>query len=211
MTQEIIYNRDYFNGKNSFFWKFGYGKFSQFYFNGLFKPLDKYIREVKIGKVLDAGCAYGLMLKKFPLSWQKFGLDISDYAIGVAKKKVPEALFFSRSIDGDLPFEENFFDLVLLNDVLEHLKNPEIALRNIYKILKRGGILYITTPNLNFVRKILLSRIDKAEHHISMFSHSRLKALIVFLGFSIEEQYTSFYSFCFKSNIGMESVLVCKK
>lgn len=210
-----IYNQDYFSGKNSFFWKLGYGRFSAFYFRGLFKPVLKYIGVAKEGKVLDIGCAYGFLLDKFPDSWQKFGIDISEYAIGKARRRLPSANFLVADAQDSLPFEENFFDIVLFNDTLEHLEKPEVALKNVYTVLKRGGILYITTPNLNYIRRILLRDADKKEHHISIFSHLKLRTLLVSSGFSIEEEHTSFYSlFCilrFKSNMGMESVFICKK
>ncbi len=209
--ENVIYDKDYFTGKGSFFWKLGYGKFARLYFNGLFLPIAKYIKGKKEGRVLDVGCAYGYLLERFPNSWQKFGIDISGYAIEKAKKKLPAANFFVKDAQENLPFEEGFFDVILLIDVLEHLQAPELALKNIYKVLKGGGILYIATPNLNRLRRILLSYGDRKEHHISMFSHLELNGLLISLGFQIEENYTSFYSLKFKSKLGTESVFICRK
>ena len=214
MDYKKIYDKDYFSGKTSFFWKFGYGRFASFYFNNTFKPIFRYTKKLKTGKVLDIGCAYGFMLQRFPASFKKFGIDVSEYAINVAKKRLPLAIFKAINIEGKLPFREDFFDVILFNDVLEHLKNPKIALENIRKILKSGGILYITTPNLNLVRKNIYKYADEKEHHISLFSHRDLMKLLENQGFKIAEHWTflNFFVYAkFKSNIGTESGFICKK
>ncbi len=209
-----IYDRDYFNGKNSFFWKLGYGNFSKVYFDNTFRPIMKYIHTIKNGKILDAGCAYGLMLEKFSSSFDKFGIDVSQYAIDIARNRLPEANFKTGNIEEGLPYEENFFDMVLANDLLEHLEYPLTALKNIYRILKKGGILYITTPNLNSARKTILKHADEKEHHISLFPHSDLMDNLCKIGFKIEEHWTFvnlFIYFRSKSNMGTESGFICRK
>ena len=153
MDYKKVYTKDYFSGKTSFFWRLGYGKFAGFYFNNMFKPVAEHIKKIKTGKVLDVGCAYGFMLQKFPDSFQKFGTDVSEYAIDEAKKRLPSAVYNVGSAENKLPFKENFFDMILFNDVIEHLENPKVALENISRVLKKGGVLYITTPNLNILRK----------------------------------------------------------
>lgn len=214
MDYKKVYTEDYFSGKTSFFWKFGYGKLGNFYFNNMFKPISKHPKKIKAGRVLDVGCAYGFMLQRFPDSFQKFGVDVSEYAISVAKKRLPLATFKIKGAEEKLPFKKNFFDIILLNDVLEHLENPEVALKNIRKILKKGGILYITTPNLNDIRKNIFKYADKKEHHISLFSHSDLISLLKNRSFKIIERWT-FINFLvylrFKSNIGTESGFICRK
>ena len=214
MDYKKVYTKDYFSGKNSFFWKLGYGNFARIYFNNLFNPIDKYIKKVEEGKVLDVGCAYGFVLQRFPASFQKFGIDVSEYAINVAKKRLPSAVFMVGNVENKLPFKEDFFDIVILNDVLEHLGNPKAALENIHKVLKKDGVLYITTPNLNVVRKNIFSYADKKEHHISLLAHSDLIKLLKNLRFKIVEHWTFlnfFVYFRFKSNMGTESGFICKK
>lgn len=214
MNYEEIYNEDYFSGKNSFFHKLGYGRFLGFYFNYLFSPISKYVGEIKAGNVLDVGCAYGFMLQKFSDSFQKFGVDVSEYAINEARKRLPTSEFEVGNIEDELPFKKEFFDIVLMNDVVEHLENPKAALENIWKTLKKGGILYITTPNLNPIRRIMFGYADKKEHHISLFHHLNLIKLVKDLRFKIVENWTypsGFIHLRVKSSIGTESVIICKK
>ncbi len=165
------------------------------------------------GRVLNVGCAYGFTLERFPDSFEKFGIDVSAHAINVAKRRLPDANFKIGGAEDKFPYKDNYFDVVLANDLLEHLENPKTALESIHKVLKIGGVLYITTPNLNAVRRKIFSYADKKEHHISMFTHKELMNLLNSLGFKIEDHWTSvaFVDFKFSSGRGIESTFICRK
>ncbi len=215
MNYKEIYNEDYFCGKTSFFYKFGYGKALTDYFKEIYKPIAKYAQKNGQGRVLDVGCAYGFMLEKFPDSYEKFGIDISEYAISIAMKKIFNATFKIAGAEDGLLFGENFFDIVIMNDILEHLEKPELALKNVFNALKKGGILYITTPNFNIIRKKVFSYADRKEHHISLFSHYDLEMLLKKTGFETIDHWT-FWNIAvgllrFNSNKGSESAFICKK
>ena len=216
MDYKKVYTQNYFSGKDSFFYSLGYGRFQKFYFKNLFKPLKPYLQHIKQARVLDVGCAYGFMLQKFPDTFEKFGLDISDHAINQAKNRLPQATLKVGGAEDKLPFPENFFDVVICNDVIEHLENPRIALENINKVLKKEGILYLNTPNFNWLRKKLFASADKKEHHISLLPHKTLFDLLTQVGFDIINHwtYTSitlFFFTKFHSNLGHESAFICKK
>ncbi|MCS6955674.1 MAG: class I SAM-dependent methyltransferase [Candidatus Calescibacterium sp.] len=54
-----------------------------------------------------------------------------------------------------MPFEEGTFDVIMFNEVFEHLRiNPIATLKEINRVLKPGGILYLTTPNMYMIRNI---------------------------------------------------------
>lgn len=216
MNYRKVYTKNYFNGKNSFFYSLGYGRFQRLYFKNIFRSINPYLQGIKQGKVLDVGCAYGFVLKKFPDSFEKFGLDISEHAIAETRKRLPEAILKVGGAEDKLPFTENFFDIVICNDVIEHLENPRAALENIKRVLKTGGVLYITTPNLNWLRKKLFAYADKKEHHISLFQHKTLFNLLNEVGFDIVDHwtYTTITYFFFAklhSNLGHESAFICRK
>jgi SAM-dependent methyltransferase len=216
MNYKEIYNEDYFKGKNSLFYKLGYEKFSKFPFDNLFKPINPYVQKIKAGKVLDVGCAYGLMLKRFPNSFEKYGTDISEYAINEAKKRLPRGTFSVSNAEERLPFQDDFFDIAVCNNVSEHLENPSLALKNIFQVLKNDGLLYVTTPNLNIFRKKVYPFLDKREHHISLLHRKDMRDLLEKIGFKIVEDWTSFnfthfFFIKFNSNIGTESSFICQK
>lgn len=99
------------------------------------------------GKVLDVGCGAGetlLLLKK--LGWNVYGLDIDKNALDAARKNGISNVAHGTYKDID-DFPDNYFDAIRLYHVIEHLDNPELALKIIYKKLKKNGELTIGTPN----------------------------------------------------------------
>ena len=216
MDYKAVYTENYFNGKDSFFYRLGYGRFSRPYFDNLFSPLKPYLRTIKKGKILDIGCAYGFMLQRFPDSFEKFGMDVSNHAIREASKRLPHAILKVGEAEREFPFQKDFFDVVICNDVLEHLEDPVKALEHIYKVLKKGGILYINTPNANWIRNMLFRYADIREHHISLFGHRALLDALANAGFAVQDHWTCvniapFFSLTFRSNLGTESAFICRK
>ncbi len=212
-----VYSKDYFSGKKSFFWKGGYGGYgilSQLYFNNLFAPIKPYLITKYTATVLDIGCAYGFMLERFPKNYRKFGVDVSKHAIAIAQKRLPAGVFKTAGVEKKTPFNKDYFDLVICNDVLEHLESPAKALGHIFTSLKKNGIFYLTTPNYNWVRKVFFAYPDKTEHHISLLPHQELADLLTQTGFKMIDHWT-FTHLLPKTKLplafGIESAFIVKK
>lgn len=113
-----------------------------------FKSLSEYFREGD--QVLDLGCGNG---RFYDLICQQgktakyFGVDNSARLIDLAKQKYPQGQFILNN-GLELPFGENFFDKVLCIAVLHHLPGYELRrefLRQARRVLKKGGLLILTT------------------------------------------------------------------
>ncbi len=74
------------------------------------------------------------------------GVDISEKAINEAKKVLDNALILDVQED-NLPFPENYFDIIILTETLEHLFLPEKAIEQSKRVLKNDGFIIVTTPN----------------------------------------------------------------
>ncbi len=111
-----------------------------FYFarKGLFEniiPLAKYIK----GKTLDVGCGQK-PYEKFFNSTQYIGLEIDT----VKNRQNKKADFF---YDGfTFPFQDKEFDNIIINQVFEHVFNPDDFLKEVNRVLKPGGVLLMTVP-----------------------------------------------------------------
>ncbi|MEO0293841.1 MAG: class I SAM-dependent methyltransferase [candidate division WOR-3 bacterium] len=105
------------------------------------KLIKEYLKREK-GLIIDIGCGEGRYLKE-----NIIGADISIEKLKKAKKKRNLSLLINLDIEGELCFRDNSFDFVLFSEVLEHLRFPEKALKNIFNILKPSGKLLLTVPH----------------------------------------------------------------
>lgn len=117
------------------------------YHSSRYKFAGKFVKN-KI--VLDAGSGSGFGSKKLLKAGAKkvYGIDISPDSIKYCQNKYQDKrLIFKRQSLANLDFPDNFFDLVVAFEVIEHIDKHEKALDEIFRVLKPGGILFISTPN----------------------------------------------------------------
>lgn len=102
-------------------------------------------RFVSSGTLLDAGAAYGFFLKTASPHFRGKGIDVSPYAALTARSQVGVAVEA-----GDIehtPFQDMEFDVIVMWDIIEHLLTPVGALREMNRVLKPGGYLFISTDD----------------------------------------------------------------
>ena len=97
-----------------------------------FKPryirLIRYLRkQIKTGRLLEVGCGVGYFLAQAEKYFETYGIDISPIAIQYAKKNTTKSILTVGSAT-NLPFKNDFFNIVVALDVLEHIHNPLSAL-----------------------------------------------------------------------------------
>lgn len=96
-------------------------------------------------KILEIGCGMGDMIG--PLKFKhKVGTDISKEAVKKAKMLFPDCNFVFGDANKRLEFNNGEFDGIILADVLEHIENDSTFLREVSRIVKKGGIVLIITP-----------------------------------------------------------------
>jgi len=104
-------------------------------------------------RVLDCGCGEGFYLKIISeLSrCQLCGFDCDEEVLSRARQELDS--FRVQLIQGDiykLPFHDGEFDKIIFSEVLEHLPDDVKALSEVKRVLKPGGVLFITVPNSNY-------------------------------------------------------------
>lgn len=101
-------------------------------------------REYSSEKLLDMGCGLGLFLKLWdPKKWELYGIDISNKAVGYAKSK---GLNVKGGSLEKTDFSDNYFDVITMFYVLEHLPHPLEVLKEARRILRNDGLLVIRVP-----------------------------------------------------------------
>jgi len=140
------------------------------------------------GRILDVGCGNGVhlwFLKK--LGWETHGLDISPQACQIAQS-LGINVFCGELPQANFPFQ--YFDIIRMNHVLEHLHSPDMYLKEIRRILKVDGICLIRVPNIRSLKYLIFKRywfgLD-VPRHLYSFSPTTLKAFFDKSGFQMKE------------------------
>jgi len=153
-------------------------------------------QHVSTGNILDIGAGIGSTLHlvdspEFNLYATEFDQDAIDFINIEFKNKV-------NTFKGDLvkaAYPSEFFDYIIFNHVIEHTLDPDAYLKEIFRILKKGGILYIGTPDINaniykVYRFLMFSSgripdiVDGIEHTF-LFSKSTLINIVTKNGFKV--------------------------
>lgn len=96
------------------------------------------------GKLLDIGSGLGTFLNICQKrGWQAYGEDVSEYAASYVQEKLGLKVYEGKLSDLELP--NNCFDIITLWDVIEHSENPSVLLKEIYRILKKDGLVVAQT------------------------------------------------------------------
>lgn len=145
----------------------------------------RYLPKNKNAKILDIGCGMGQFLwylkKK---NYQNFlGVDISKECVDFCSRKVTKKVRLINDLKKFLANNKNAFDLIIMNDVLEHFPKKEIIpiLEKVYTALKKDGVLFIKTPNAASLTAITL-RYQDFTHEIA-FTEDSLRQILKIAGF----------------------------
>ncbi len=140
----------------------------------------------KVMKILDVGCGDGHFLSKA----QKFnhicyGTEFTDAVIEQLKKKEIRAFHDLEEIIADKN-EAGSFDIIRINHVLEHVKDPGVILKQTHKLLAEDGELIIGCPNFNTAAKIFKEFFwMHLPYHRQHFSIKSLACLLKYNGFDL--------------------------
>ncbi|MCF7799633.1 class I SAM-dependent methyltransferase [Candidatus Babeliales bacterium] len=126
----------------------------------------------KNSKILDIGSGTGQDLQIINKFGNAYVVDIEQKSLDmipidlVSEKKLSDAC--------NLDYPDNYFDIVVTFDVLEHIKNDKKAVQEIYRVLKPNGKFIFTVPAFNF----LYSNHDKNLGHFRRYNKQKLKMLL---------------------------------
>jgi 2-polyprenyl-3-methyl-5-hydroxy-6-metoxy-1,4-benzoquinol methylase len=108
--------------------------------------LDKLTPHVPVGRLLDIGCGYGLLLDEARLrGYDVLGVDLSSDSVRHARDAL--GLPVLEGTAGELGLEAGTFDAIVMSDVIEHFDDPLRMLQLCQELLAPGGALVIATPD----------------------------------------------------------------
>jgi SAM-dependent methyltransferase len=123
------------------------------------KPFSKYpsklikelVKRFKLNldsSILELGCGRGEFLNEFTnLGMKGFGVDISGYARDFCKNAEIKVSDITKE---QLPYPDNYFDIVYSKSFIEHFYYPEVAFKEAYRVLKPSGVFVNLTPEWKY-------------------------------------------------------------
>lgn len=147
--------------------------------------LDRVIRRhvAEGGTVLDVGCGVGDNLKHVMHGNVRFaGLEYAQRSLERAKKVLPSDMDLRLGSATDIPFPLGFADLVMCIEVLEHIPNEQLALSEIFRVLKPDGHLVLSVPYRRWFPSYYACM-----GHIRHYTRSGLEKRLNDSGFSVIE------------------------
>lgn len=156
---------------------------SEFYYDRLLKRIETY---VETGRLLDLGCSNGSFVRAaMNRGWDAMGLELESDSVTMAKSMgVPVV----RGVLHSQSFADGHFGAVTLWNLFEHLPDPNAVLREIYRILRPGGICAMCVPNIRSIGWYLLGaewHAVEPQIHLNLFSVRTLSRLVRANGFKI--------------------------
>ncbi|HYP47109.1 MAG TPA: class I SAM-dependent methyltransferase, partial [Thermoleophilaceae bacterium] len=139
---------------------------------------------------LDLGCGDGSL--SLALEARELTLvDVSEVALARARERVPSARAVLAVPDEPLPLPDNAFDLVLCAETLEHVRDVQLLLSELRRVLRPGGTLALTTPAHSRLTGLALlaggfeRRFEPLSPHLRFLTRRSLRQLLGEMGFEL--------------------------
>lgn len=143
-------------------------------------------------RILDIGCATGMLLDYLKKSgqWETEGVEVCEAAVRYGRENRSLSIFHGTLEEASC--ESASFEVVHASHVIEHVTDPSSFLREIYRILKPGGHLIITTPNIDGLQSKIFGAGWRSAiaDHMYLFSKKTLAKFLLHSGFTIEKRKT---------------------
>lgn len=182
-AEAILYNEGYYTGTANYTYydERNVEQYAKHVWNARLKTIRKY---VKTGNFLDIGCSFGGFLKTASKFYTVYGIEPSPYSSKYAQQRFGNDAIHIGTLY-DHPFEHNFFSVISMIEVLEHIRNPYEALSECYRLCTDNGLLVIQTANMDGLQ----AKINNDHYlyflpgHFSYFTKQNLTSTLKKIGF----------------------------
>jgi SAM-dependent methyltransferase len=140
----------------------------------------------KTGYIMDIGCGFGGFLKAVAeQGWEHpEGIEIAPQALFYTSRFFP----VTRDIADQAPHKKGLFDVVRLNNVIEHLADPKKLVREVHQLLRLKGLFVVSTPNFDSISVAVCGskwQYIGGDNHVYLFTPKTLGNLLEDVGFRI--------------------------
>jgi 2-polyprenyl-3-methyl-5-hydroxy-6-metoxy-1,4-benzoquinol methylase len=129
-------------------------------------------------RVLDLGCGNGVLAGKLSRrGYTVTGVEHSQSGIDEARLMNPDVEFVQASVyDDPAALGLGSYDLVVSEEVIEHLYYPDALITFADKVLTPNGRLIVTTPYYGYLRNLVIALFNRWDHHLTpLWTHGHIK------------------------------------
>ena len=152
MTHNNAFNEDYFSTNT--YENTGFAKYSMYWWSNRFYAILARRYGQHSSRLLEIGSGMGHLIGDLEADFETVALDVNHWALTQSRNVAPQTDLNVGSAER-LPFADGSFGVVIIKHVVEHLRDPELAISELGRILSPGGILLLATPNLDSLLKPL--------------------------------------------------------
>lgn len=140
------------------------------------RRLQRVLRYQSPGRSLDIGCGTGILVEEASkLGYESHGIDVSGHGLSSRLRAMGDR--FKLGTLDEVGYPEDYFDLITMCDVIEHIYDPRAFVKSLTRVVKTGGIVALATPNYDaMLRKILGNRnvSFKIPEHVTYYTTKTL-------------------------------------
>jgi SAM-dependent methyltransferase len=163
---------------------------------------------LKTGNILEIGGGTGSMgVVAMENGWDYYAIEPSKHFYEFQKANNPDNMNIFNCFPLEAPLEDNYFDLIVLDNVLEHVSNVKEVIKYCYEKLKQNGYLYIEVPNEKYFKpkSFLLDKLRGFKKpptfpgHINLFIKSSMKKLLQDFNFTYVK--VTYKQLCYENDL----------
>lgn len=175
------------------------------YRDGVPSPTHRYLLPVlekllvegnfPVRRAIDVGCGNGWTANFIEQrGFEVIGIELSQEGLAFARSNYPNVQFFEGNGYDDLAAMYGQFNVVVCFEVIEHLYDPHLFVRNLYGLTSTDGFCVVSTPYHGYWKNLAISFFDgwdrhhmplRTGEHIKFFSESTLRRLLTEAGFQV--------------------------
>ncbi len=152
MTQPNAFDKNYFSTNT--YENTSFAKYSMYWWSNRFYAILARRYGKRGSRLLEIGSGMGHLIGSLEADFETVALEVNHWALFQSKDVAPQTDLHVGSAES-LPFADASFGAVVIKHVVEHLRDPELAISELGRVLAPGGILLLATPNLDSLLKPL--------------------------------------------------------
>jgi 2-polyprenyl-3-methyl-5-hydroxy-6-metoxy-1,4-benzoquinol methylase len=129
-----------------------FAKYSMYWWSNRFNAILARRYGQHGARLLEVGSGMGHLVAQLEDTFETYGMDVNHWAVNKSKEVVQKTQLHNASAQ-ELPFADRAFNVVIIKHIVEHLPDPGKAIREIGRVIEKGGTLILATPNLDSVLK----------------------------------------------------------